>query len=136
MIFLTLWLQSSDLRRNIDNLEKNSVTSLGTPVNLGSEVYMQADIPDTKRIFVDIGLGFHVEFTWSETINYISQREEKLSRQTEEYTRLIASINARSSWYVPSSLSSLLCCFSAYIYCKSRRLLKLTICVYKSCNDP
>ncbi|XP_010095401.2 protein UXT homolog, partial [Morus notabilis] len=87
----------SDLRRNIDNLEKNSVTSLGTPVNLGSEVYMQADIPDTKRIFVDIGLGFHVEFTWSETINYISQREEKLSRQTEEYTRLIASINARSS---------------------------------------
>lgn len=39
-----------------------------------------AHSPDTKRIFVDIGLGFHVEFTWSEAINYISQREEKLSR--------------------------------------------------------
>ncbi|EXB83839.1 Protein UXT-like protein [Morus notabilis] len=95
MIFLTLWLQSSDLRRNIENLEKNSVTSLRTLVNLGSEVYMQADVPDTKRIFVDIGLGFHVEFTWSEAINYISQREEKLSRQIEEYTRLIASIKAQ-----------------------------------------
>ncbi|XP_024029443.1 protein UXT homolog [Morus notabilis] len=85
----------SDLRRNIENLEKNSVTSLRTLVNLGSEVYMQADVPDTKRIFVDIGLGFHVEFTWSEAINFISQREEKLSRQIEEYTRLIASIKAQ-----------------------------------------
>ncbi|KAL0372489.1 UNVERIFIED_CONTAM: hypothetical protein Scaly_0930500 [Sesamum calycinum] len=36
--------QRSDLRRNIENLEKNSVTSLRTLVNLGSEVYMQADV--------------------------------------------------------------------------------------------
>ncbi|KAJ6910307.1 hypothetical protein NC652_021088 [Populus alba x Populus x berolinensis] len=34
----------SDLRRNIENLEKNSVTNLRTMVNLGSEVYMQADV--------------------------------------------------------------------------------------------
>ncbi|KAL7238117.1 hypothetical protein ACSBR2_004251 [Camellia fascicularis] len=51
--------------------------------------------PDTRRIFVDIGLGFHVEFTWSEALNYITTREEKLARQTEEYTRLIASIKAQ-----------------------------------------
>ncbi|XP_058010004.1 uncharacterized protein LOC110640052 isoform X2 [Hevea brasiliensis] len=70
----------SDLRRNIENLEKNSVTSLRTLINLGSEVYMQADVPDTQRIFVDIGLGFHVEFTWSEALNYISLREEKIAR--------------------------------------------------------
>jgi hypothetical protein len=35
---------SSDLRRSIENLEKNSVTNLRTMVNLGSEVYMQADV--------------------------------------------------------------------------------------------
>ncbi|TQD87382.1 hypothetical protein C1H46_027043 [Malus baccata] len=114
--------QRSDLRKNIENLEKNSVTSLRTLVNLGSEVYMQADVidgfkpvlcygcgmglihrifflrvcrPDTRRIFVDIGLGFHVEFTWSEALNYISQREETLARQVEECTNLIASIKAR-----------------------------------------
>ncbi|KAL3636221.1 hypothetical protein CASFOL_020768 [Castilleja foliolosa] len=85
----------SDLRRNIENLEKNSVTSLRTRVNLGSEVYMQADVPDTRHIFVDIGLGFHVEFTWSEALNFITAKEEKLSRQIEEYTRLIASIKAQ-----------------------------------------
>ncbi|KAK6133743.1 hypothetical protein DH2020_032454 [Rehmannia glutinosa] len=85
----------SDLRRNIENLEKNSVTSLRTRVNLGSEVYMQADVPDTRHIFVDVGLGFHVEFTWSEALNFIAAREEKLARQIEEYTRLIASIKAQ-----------------------------------------
>ncbi|TQD89278.1 hypothetical protein C1H46_025127 [Malus baccata] len=85
----------SDLRKNIENLEKNSVTSLRSLVNLGSEVYMQADVPDTRHIFVDIGLGFHVEFTWSEALNYISQREEKLARQVEECTNLIASIKAQ-----------------------------------------
>ncbi|KAK6116443.1 hypothetical protein DH2020_049905 [Rehmannia glutinosa] len=85
----------SDLRRNIENLEKNSVTSLRMRVNLGSEVYMQADVPDTRHIFVDVGLGFHVEFTWSEALNFIAAREEKLARQIEEYTRLIASIKAQ-----------------------------------------
>ncbi|XP_038678726.1 protein UXT homolog isoform X2 [Tripterygium wilfordii] len=85
----------SDLRRNIENLEKSSVTSLRTLVNLGSEVYMQAEVPDTQHIFVDVGLGFHVEFTWSEALNYLSQREEKLSRQIEECTHLIASIKAQ-----------------------------------------
>ncbi|GLU09489.1 hypothetical protein SLE2022_334090 [Rubroshorea leprosula] len=85
----------SDLRRNIETLEKNSVTSLRTLVNLGSEVYMQAEVPDTQCIFVDIGLGFHVEFTWSEALNFISLREEKLARQVEEYTQLIASIKAQ-----------------------------------------
>ncbi|KAG8493154.1 hypothetical protein CXB51_010510 [Gossypium anomalum] len=86
---------SSDLRKNVENLEKNSVTSLRTLVNLGSEVYMQAEVPDTQRIFVDVGLGFHVEFTWSEALKFISLREEKLERQIEEYTRLIASIKAQ-----------------------------------------
>lgn len=85
----------SNLRRNIENLEKNSVTSLQTMVNLGCEVYMQAEVPDTQRIFVDIGLGFHVEFTWSEALKYISIKEESLANQIQEYTRLIASIKAQ-----------------------------------------
>ncbi|XP_010258614.1 PREDICTED: protein UXT homolog [Nelumbo nucifera] len=85
----------SDLKRSIQNLEKNGVTSLRTLVNLGSEVYMQADVLDTQHIFVDIGLGFRVEFTWSEALQFISVKEERLARQIEEYTRLIASIKAQ-----------------------------------------
>ncbi|WJX65338.1 hypothetical protein P8452_50011 [Trifolium repens] len=85
----------ADLRRNIENLEKNSVTSLRTLVNIGSEVYVQTQVPNTQHIFVDIGMGFHVEFTWSEALNFIEKKEEKLARQIEEYTQLIASIKAQ-----------------------------------------
>ncbi|CAI9096529.1 OLC1v1032700C2 [Oldenlandia corymbosa var. corymbosa] len=85
----------SDLKKNIENLEKYNVTSLKTMVNLGSEVYMQADVPDTRHVFVDVGLGFHVEFTWSEALTYIAAKEESLDRQIEEYTRTIATIKAQ-----------------------------------------
>ncbi|XP_043703720.1 protein UXT homolog isoform X1 [Telopea speciosissima] len=100
-----------DLRRNIENLEKNGVTGLRTLVNLGSEVYMQADVPDTRHIFVDIGLGFHVEFTWSEALEFISRKEERLDRQIEEYTLLIASIKAQIKMVCLESVMIAFCCF-------------------------
>ncbi|KAK1681765.1 hypothetical protein QYE76_042613 [Lolium multiflorum] len=84
-----------DLKRNIENLEKNGVTSMRSMVNIGSEVYMQAEVPDTRHIFVDIGLGFHVEFTWQEALQFISVREARLARQIDEYTHLIAGIKAQ-----------------------------------------
>ncbi|XP_057948012.1 uncharacterized protein LOC131143743 isoform X4 [Malania oleifera] len=52
----------------------------------------QKVLPDTRHIFVDVGLGFHLEFTWPEALNFIAVREE---RQIEEYTHLIASIKAQ-----------------------------------------
>ncbi|KAH1261093.1 Protein UXT [Glycine max] len=58
-------------------------------------VHAIAQRPDTQHIFVDVGFGFHVEFTWSEALNYIEKREEKIARQIEEYTQLIASIKAQ-----------------------------------------
>ena len=43
-------------------------------------LFMYVYRPDTRHIFVDVGLGFHVQFTWSEALSYISVREEKLAR--------------------------------------------------------
>ncbi|XP_078442794.1 prefoldin chaperone subunit family protein [Wolffia australiana] len=85
----------SDLKRSIEILQKNEVTSLRTMVNIGSEVYLQADVPDTRRIFVDVGLGFHVEFTWSEALEFIAVKEARIARHIEESTQLIAGIKAR-----------------------------------------
>ncbi|KAG0476567.1 hypothetical protein HPP92_013408 [Vanilla planifolia] len=87
--------QRQDLKRNIQNLEINGVTSLRTMINLGSEVYMQADVPDTSHIFVDIGMGFHAEFTWTEALEFISVKEARLAKQIEEHTHLIATIKAQ-----------------------------------------
>ena len=32
-----------------------------TLVDLGSQVYCRAEVPDTSRVFVNVGLGFHAE---------------------------------------------------------------------------
>ncbi|CDP11760.1 unnamed protein product [Coffea canephora] len=47
-ILLSFLAFGSDWKRNIETLEKNSVTSLRTLINLGSEVYMQADVIHLK----------------------------------------------------------------------------------------
>ncbi|PKI68572.1 hypothetical protein CRG98_011058 [Punica granatum] len=85
-------VERSDLRKNIENLQKNSITNLRTMVNIGSEVYMQAEVSDTQRIFVDIGYGFHVEFTWDEALNYIPLREEQIEECTCRIVRIKADI--------------------------------------------
>ncbi|CAN7127528.1 unnamed protein product [Brassica rapa subsp. narinosa] len=85
----------SDLRKNIETLEKNGVNNLKTMVNLGSEVYMQAEVPDTRHIFMDVGLGFYVEFTRQEALDYIPKREELVKKQLEEVTKVIAQIKGR-----------------------------------------
>uniref|UniRef100_A0A0D3D6U2 Translation initiation factor 5A C-terminal domain-containing protein n=1 Tax=Brassica oleracea var. oleracea TaxID=109376 RepID=A0A0D3D6U2_BRAOL len=85
----------SDLRKNLETLEKNGVNSLKTMVNLGSEVYMQAEVLDTRHIFMDVGLGFYVEFTRQEALDYIPKREELVKKQLEEVTKVIAQIKGR-----------------------------------------
>ncbi|CAA6667389.1 unnamed protein product [Spirodela intermedia] len=93
-LVLAIAQRFSDLKKNIENLQKNGVTSLRTMVNIGSEVYCK-QMPDTRHIFVDVGLGFHVEFTWSEALEFISVKEARIARQIEECTQLIANIKAR-----------------------------------------
>ncbi|MQL87640.1 hypothetical protein Taro_020186, partial [Colocasia esculenta] len=78
-------LYPNNLKKNIENLQKSGATSLRTLVNIGSEVYAQADVPDTRHIFVDVGLGFHVEFTWSEALEFIAVREARITRYVRAY---------------------------------------------------
>ncbi|XP_073005856.1 uncharacterized protein [Typha latifolia] len=52
-----------DLKSNIEKLEKNGVTSLRSMVNLGSEVYMQADVYRygfSRGVHLVGGTGVHI----------------------------------------------------------------------------
>ncbi|CDY16178.1 BnaA09g29120D [Brassica napus] len=71
-----LLLKISDLRKNLETLEENGVNSLKTMVNLGSEVYMQAQVPDTRA---------H-KYSWM---------EERVKKQLEKVTGVIAQIKGR-----------------------------------------
>ncbi|KAL5980812.1 hypothetical protein ACLOJK_028723 [Asimina triloba] len=55
----------------------------------------KADVPDTRHRFIDVGLRFHVEFNWSEALDFISVKEARLSKQAGEFTHLIASIKTQ-----------------------------------------
>ncbi len=85
----------TDLAKSVHMLQQQKLTKLRTMINLGSEVYAQAEVPDLSRIFVDIGLGFHAEFTWQEALNFIVSKEEMLTKQIESSTGQIANIKAQ-----------------------------------------
>ena len=48
---------------NVRGVQEQGSDQLRTLVDLGSQVYCQAEVPDTSRIFVSVGLGFHAEMT-------------------------------------------------------------------------
>lgn len=85
----------ADLATNIKMLKDQNLTKLRTMINMGSEVYGQAEVPDSTHIFVDIGLGFHAEFTWDEALQFITAKDEVLSKQIEKHTSQISSIKAQ-----------------------------------------
>lgn len=66
------------LRRNIQMMKKEEEKELKSLVNVGSEVYMQARCPEKKYIYVNVGLGFHVQFTLDEALAFIEKKTKKL----------------------------------------------------------
>ena len=54
-------LQWEALEVNAKSLREEGREEMRTLVDLGSQVYCQAEVPDTSRVFVNVGLGFHAE---------------------------------------------------------------------------
>eukprot|EP00744_Colponema_vietnamica_P023781 GILI01034517.1.p1 GENE.GILI01034517.1~~GILI01034517.1.p1 ORF type:complete len:164 (-),score=29.71 GILI01034517.1:110-571(-) len=86
--------QYLQLRSEIEMIKDNKLSSMKTMTNLGSDFFVEAEIPDTSRIFVRIGFGFHVEFTLDEALAFIEQREKFLNQKAESLTQKSAEIKA------------------------------------------
>lgn len=61
--------------------------------------------PDTRHIFMDVGLGFYVEFTRQEALDYIPKREELVKKYDNALLFLCST-----------------CCFSEFMFAVSSRL--------------
>jgi hypothetical protein len=78
-------------------LQEPNLTKLRTMINTGSEVYGQAEVPDSTRIFVDNS----VRVSWWCLLGirpsglYIMAKDKVLSDQIEQHTSHIASIKAQ-----------------------------------------
>ncbi|KAJ1938827.1 hypothetical protein GGF37_004652 [Kickxella alabastrina] len=83
----TIFNQMSEylkLKTHIDTIRTQGLDELETKVDLGSNFYVKAFVPDTKFIFVSIGFGFHLQMTLDEADAFI---DEKV------YSALMESIN-------------------------------------------
>ncbi|KAF9111030.1 hypothetical protein BGX27_005491 [Mortierella sp. AM989] len=82
------------LAKDIQVIKDNGLTEMKTQVDLGSNFYVQAKIPDTKYIFVNIGFGFHAELTLDEALTFITKKEAHLQKKAKKYTEKSAQIRA------------------------------------------
>jgi prefoldin subunit 5 len=63
-------------------------------VELGSGVFCRAVVPDTSRIFISIGLGFHLEASLEEAGRVIDLKQEGLRAQVDACIDKAARIKA------------------------------------------
>lgn len=68
---------------------------LKTMVDLGCNVYAQAKVKDSSRIFVAVGLGFYLEMALEEALVFVDERTTELSARGKELTEQASQINAR-----------------------------------------
>ena len=87
--------QVLELRNNVRLLQEQQQRSLKTMVNLGSDFYVQAHVPDTQWIYVSVGLGFHPQMTLAEAEAFCNEREAALTAASEVLTERAARLKAR-----------------------------------------
>lgn len=75
-------------------IKSNELTEMKTQVDLGSNFYVQAKIPDTKYIYVNVGFGFHSQLTLDEALAFITRKEAFLQKKAGRYTEKAAQIRA------------------------------------------
>lgn len=76
-------------------IEAPEKEGLRTQVDLGSNFYVQAQVPDTSRIFVNVGLGFYVELTLQEALGFIDKKLELLNVKLSESSNKSAKIKGQ-----------------------------------------
>ena len=68
--------------------------SLTVLKDIGCGIHMQAEIPDTSRLFISIGLGFYPEVTLQEACGICSDKIKSLQYQLDQDQQEVAKIEA------------------------------------------
>merc|ERR1712203_294365 len=59
---------------------------LKTKVDLGCNFYCQARVQDPTKIFVSVGLGFFLELSLDEALEFIKKKDTELSKEANKLT--------------------------------------------------
>ena len=67
---------------------------LKTKVDLGCNFYCQARVADPTKIFVSVGLGFFLELSLDEALEFIKKKDKELSKEAIKLTNDCAKLKA------------------------------------------
>ncbi|KAJ2714733.1 hypothetical protein H4R19_001570 [Coemansia spiralis] len=84
------------LKTHIEVIRSQGLAELETMVDLGSNFYAKAFVPDTSYIYISVGFGFHLQMTLDEADVFIDSKlkhmEQLADRHTEEASQIRAKI--------------------------------------------
>ncbi|KAJ3035045.1 hypothetical protein HDV00_004371 [Rhizophlyctis rosea] len=82
------------LKEQLELIKSDNLTKMKTLVDIGSQFFMQAKIPDTSKVYIKVGLNYSVEMTIDEGLAFIEKKEKSLHKQAETQTQRISQIKA------------------------------------------
>nr|XP_039250303.1 protein UXT-like [Styela clava] len=68
---------------------------LKTQVDIGCNFFAQAVVDDPSKVFVCVGYGFYVEYTYKEALEFIDKRVKILNKQAENFSKDMAHVRAQ-----------------------------------------
>lgn len=89
-------LDLQQLKTVIERLQEVEISesSFKTRVDLGCNFYVQANVTDTKFIFVKAGLDIFVQLTLEEAVTFIDKKVAFLDKKIDKTLKVSAEINA------------------------------------------
>ncbi|KAJ2441931.1 hypothetical protein GGF42_003874 [Coemansia sp. RSA 2424] len=68
------------LKTHIETIRTQGLEELETKVDLGSDFFVKAFVPDTAYIYVSVGFGFHLQMTLEEADTFIDDKVKHLEK--------------------------------------------------------
>jgi prefoldin alpha subunit len=65
-------------------------------LQLGARFYLDATVPDTSRLYVDVGLGYHAEMSVAEALDFCDDRDASLAAREAALGAEAAALKARA----------------------------------------
>ncbi|KAJ2743934.1 hypothetical protein GGI20_003372 [Coemansia sp. BCRC 34301] len=68
------------LKTHIETIRTQGLEELETKVNLGSDFFVKAFVPDTTYLYVSVGFGFHLQMSLQEADSFIDNKVKHLEK--------------------------------------------------------
>ncbi|KAJ1795860.1 hypothetical protein LPJ59_004099 [Coemansia sp. RSA 2399] len=95
------------LKTHIDTIRVQGLEELDTKVDLGSDFFVKAYVPDTSFIFVSVGFGFHLQMTLEEADSFIEEKVKHMEKLADKHTEEANEIRAKIKMVYGALMESL-----------------------------